>query len=211
MKRILVLSPLIGLASLLSSCVVAPAPYGNEGPPPSGPGYAGGPDGPGYYESAPPPAIYGDPYFVYGGVYYYSFGGRYCYYEHGRRIFVSRLPHGGYLYHRGSQPSRSVMNRGPQPGSRQVASERSVSGSSYAARQTSTRGVTNNGAQRNEYRQTTERAPGANRSVSGRQEVRSQPNGRGQQQGAGHSQEGRSTGGGRNASSYEKNGGKAQQ
>ena len=29
---------------------------------------------------------------------YYYYGGRYCYYEHGRRIYVDRIPHGAHRY-----------------------------------------------------------------------------------------------------------------
>jgi hypothetical protein len=87
-KKLLIFSSIVGLASLLSSCMVDQ--YGNVIP--AGPVYAGGP---GYYGS------YGDPYFIYGGINYYSYNGRYCYYNHGRRMFVSNLPSGGRYYHGG--------------------------------------------------------------------------------------------------------------
>jgi len=73
MKKYIVL-PLIGVAALLSSCVVDPY----------GPGAAYGP--------------YGEPYFVYGGMNYYSYGGRYYYVEHGHRVYVHQLPSGGHYY-----------------------------------------------------------------------------------------------------------------
>jgi len=42
---------------------------------------------------------------VYGGLYYFNYHGRYCYYDRGRRVYVSRLPAGGHYYrsheHRG--------------------------------------------------------------------------------------------------------------
>jgi len=109
--------PLVGLGAMLSSCMVDsqgrvwPAPVavgvpgpvvvgargvavGVPGPVVVGPGYYGEPWGP-----------YGEPYFVYGNLYYFNYHGRYCYYDHGRRVYVSHLPSGGHYYnghdHRG--------------------------------------------------------------------------------------------------------------
>ncbi len=113
MKRIYIL-PLIGLVSLLSSCVVDR--HGRVWPAPlavgvGGPGYYGGGYGPGYYGGGPGyygggPGYYGGgwgpygaPYFMFGGLNYYNYGGRYCYYNHGHRVYVSHLPSGGHYYH----------------------------------------------------------------------------------------------------------------
>ena len=70
-----ILIPLVGVAALLSSCVVDPY-------------------GPGYGSYGP----YGEPYFVYGGMNYYSYGGRYYYVNHGQRVYVHQLPSGGHYY-----------------------------------------------------------------------------------------------------------------
>jgi len=93
MKKLCILSSLVGFASLLTSCVVDP--YGNVVA--GGPVYVGGP---GYYDA--PYGVYGEPYFVYGSMHYYRHEGRYCYYDHGRRIYISRLPSGGHYYKGGS-------------------------------------------------------------------------------------------------------------
>ena len=74
MKKYIVLS-LVGVAALLSSCVVDPY-------------------GPGYGSYGP----YGEPYFVYGGMNYYSYGGRYYYVDRGHRVYVHQLPSGGHYY-----------------------------------------------------------------------------------------------------------------
>jgi hypothetical protein len=95
MKKMIFL-PMAGLALLLSSCVVdrhgrvwpAPVAVGIPGPVVVGPGYYGGPVG-----------VYGDPFYLFGGINYYSWHGRYCYYDHGHRVFVHRLPGGGRYYH----------------------------------------------------------------------------------------------------------------
>jgi len=79
MKKHMLLS-LVGVAALLSGCVVDP--YGPVAV-----------NGPGYY------GPYGEPYFVYGGMNYYSYGGRYYYVDHGHRVYVHQLPSGGHYYH----------------------------------------------------------------------------------------------------------------
>ncbi len=94
-KRILILS-FVGLASLLSSCYVSP--NGRVYPAPVTVG-VGAP-------VVVAPGLYGEPYFVFGGIYYYQFHGRYCYYDHGHRVFVSRLPRGGHYYRHGERVVR---------------------------------------------------------------------------------------------------------
>ena len=101
-KKKWMMMPLVGAGLMLSSCVVdshghvwpAPVAVGVPGPVVVGPGYYGPPWGP-----------YGEPYFVYGGLYYFNYKGRYCYYDHGHRVYVSHLPSGGHYYrghdHRG--------------------------------------------------------------------------------------------------------------
>ena len=101
------LLPLIGITAMLSSCMVDQ--YGNIIP--AGPVYAPGYYGPGYYGPygyygyyrpygyyGPYGygGFYGDPFFWFGGIYYYNYHGRYCYYDHGHRVFVSHLPSGGH-------------------------------------------------------------------------------------------------------------------
>ena len=71
---------LLGVTSLLSSCVTDQYGYAFAG----GPTYMAGP--------------YGDPYFIYGSTYYYRNGPRYYYYDHGRQIYVNRLPSRGHYY-----------------------------------------------------------------------------------------------------------------
>lgn len=98
MKKLFILSSLIGCVSLLSSCVVDP--YGNVIA--GGPGYYDGPIGP-----------YGDPYFIYGNTHYYSYGGRYCYYDRGHRVYVRHLPSGGHYYRNSGH--RTSYKPGPKP------------------------------------------------------------------------------------------------
>ena len=101
MKKLYILSSLVGLAALLTSCVTDP--YGNVV---GGPVYAGGP---GYYGA--PYGVYGEPYFVYGSTHYYRHEGRYCYYDRGHRIYISRLPSGGHYYKGGSHDNYNRYNK----------------------------------------------------------------------------------------------------
>ena len=105
MKKLFMLSSLIGCVSLLSSCVVDP--YGNVIA--GGPGYYAG--GPGYYDG--PVGPYGEPYFIYGSTHYYYYGGRYCYYDRGHRVYVQHLPSGGHYYRNSGH--RTPSNYGPKP------------------------------------------------------------------------------------------------
>ncbi|MEI6674665.1 MAG: hypothetical protein WCO57_05765, partial [Verrucomicrobiota bacterium] len=99
MKTSLLLLPLLGFSALMCSCVTYPYP---------GSGYA---DGglvyePGYV------AAYGEPLYVYGGMNYYYSGGRYCYLEHGRPIYVARVPYGASHYRGPSYIHRGGDNHG---------------------------------------------------------------------------------------------------
>jgi hypothetical protein len=94
MPKSLLLLPLLGISALMCSCVTYPYP---------GPGYAAGRPvyEPGYV------AAYGEPLYVYGGMNYYYHGGRYCYLQHGRPIYVARVPYGAAHYHGPSYTLRS--------------------------------------------------------------------------------------------------------
>ena len=85
MKKSLLLLPLLGVSALMCSCVTYPY---------SGPAYVGG--GPVYEPGYV--VAYGEPVYVYGGMNYYYYGGRYCYLDHGRRVYVSHIPHGACRY-----------------------------------------------------------------------------------------------------------------
>ncbi|MEI6653794.1 MAG: hypothetical protein WCP45_03425 [Verrucomicrobiota bacterium] len=99
MKKSPLLLPLLGISALMCSCVTYPYP---------GSGYAE--DGPRYEPGYV--VAYGEPLYVYGGMNYYYYGGRYCYLEHGRPIYVARIPYGAAHYRGPSYVHYSGGNHG---------------------------------------------------------------------------------------------------
>lgn len=89
MKK-LILLPLVGLVTILSSCFVGP--HGRVYP--IMPPIVFGVPGPVVID----PAFYGAPYWVCGDIRYYNWNGHYCYYDHGHRVFVEHVPHEGHAF-----------------------------------------------------------------------------------------------------------------